>query len=79
MPTQNSIEYVANVVSPEGLVRVFQDLRSWGNNDMVVNVAATRPMMVMESIVLCSLHKLMLCVIRVWLGKAEIVVRSSLV
>jgi len=79
MPTQNSVEYVANVLSLDGLLRVFQDLRSWGNSDMVVNVAATKPMTVMKSILFCSQHRQTLYVISVWLEKTWIVVRSSLV
>jgi hypothetical protein len=46
---------------------------------MVVNVAATKPMTVMKSILFCSQHRLTLYVISVWLEKTEFVVRSSLV
>ena len=50
MPTQNNIEYITNEPSPEGLLLVLQDLRSWGNNDTVVKVAATKPTTVIVSI-----------------------------
>ena len=49
MPTQKRIEYIMNVLSPDGLLRVLQDLRSWGNSDTVVKTAATKPTIVIES------------------------------
>jgi hypothetical protein len=55
MPTQNKIEYVAIVLSTVGFHLVLHDFRSWGNSEMVVNVAATRPIMVMMFIVFALL------------------------
>jgi hypothetical protein len=55
MPMQNKIEYVAIVLSTVGFNLVLHDFSSWGNNDMVVNVAATKPTMVTMFIVFALL------------------------
>jgi hypothetical protein len=50
MPMQKSTEYVTKVLSVVGLDRVFQDFSNWGNSEIVVKVAATKPTIVMYSI-----------------------------
>jgi hypothetical protein len=46
MPTQNNIENVTKVLSLEGLHLFLQDYSNWGNSETVVNVAATKPIVV---------------------------------
>ena len=49
MPMQNSIEKFTNVLSLEGFIRVLQEFSTWGKSEIVVNAAATSPMIVMAS------------------------------
>jgi hypothetical protein len=49
MPTQNKSEKVTKVLSVAGLHLFLQDFSSWGNSEIVVNVAATKPIIVISS------------------------------
>jgi uncharacterized BrkB/YihY/UPF0761 family membrane protein len=46
MPTQNNSEKVAKVLSVAVLHLFLQDFSTWGNSEIVVNVAATKPTVV---------------------------------